>query len=210
MVDRIIFIRHPRTLWNDVKDPEDQDMNKRLMGHTNIKLDAVGRRQAEAVACYLSSFTPDKIFSSPLFRAKDTAKMISRATHKSVSVLDDLKEINFGHCEGMTFQSLQEKYPETYADYVNHAIDIEFPGGESLNKFRRRVYKFVDKLITEKGIVVVVTHGGVIRVALCHLLGVHHDFIWNVHLDYGSSTELFSVGNTFVISKVNHIVPWQK
>jgi broad specificity phosphatase PhoE len=212
MVERIIFIRHPQTIWQDVKDPEDQDFSKRLMGSTDIGLGKKGIRQAKSIAKYIKTIRPDKIYSSPLSRAKTASDMIKKTGLKvSITVSKELKEIDFGKCEGMTFYELEKKYPKVYRKYISRDKSMSFPSGDSLANFRMRIQKFIDKIIkNEKGTIVIITHGGVIRSALCHLLPVDDDFIWNIHLDYGSVTDLFLIGDIFVLYKLNHQISWQK
>ncbi len=211
MLKQLILIRHPEVEWKNIKNPESSDSEGRLMGSTDVPLSKTGQAHAKRIAYFLKNLKPQKIYSSPLIRANTTAKLINGVTRKKILNNDLLKEINFGNCEGMTFNNLSKKFPDIAKKYLDCSLDIAFPQGESLSDFRKRIGVFADTVIKkENGIVVVVTHGGVIRSLLCHLLGLDDDFIWKIKQDYGAINILSPMGNGFIIERLNYTTKWQK
>jgi len=85
----------------------------------------------------------------------------------------DLREIDFGQWENRTFAEASAGNPSLVDRWAAFAPDFAFPGGESLGGFLHRVQAVADRLIrAEARTVLAVTHGGVIRTMICHLLGL--------------------------------------
>jgi broad specificity phosphatase PhoE len=85
----------------------------------------------------------------------------------------DLREIDFGRWEGKTFSEIRDSSPAEIARWARFAPDFAFPGGESLRDFLGRVRRAADRLAADEAeTVLAVTHGGVIKAMLCHLLGL--------------------------------------
>lgn len=100
MPTTILLVRHGETPWNALG---------KIQGCTNIDLEAPGKRQAHMLASSLVKSTPNiaAIYSSPLNRALETAKIIGDALHLSVHPKEKLTEIDFGLWEGLTFKEVK-------------------------------------------------------------------------------------------------------
>jgi alpha-ribazole phosphatase len=146
----------------------------RFVGQTDIPVASEGLEQVEAMASYVCGKKPDRCFCSPLLRTRQTAAVVSRAVGLSVEEVADLREIDFGRWEKMTFAEISASEPAPLIDrWAAWDEDFSFPGGESLRDFVERVRRAA-KLITESAAsrILAVTHGGVIRAMICHLLGL--------------------------------------
>jgi probable phosphoglycerate mutase len=112
------LVRHGITDWN---------IERRAQGHTDIPLNAEGRKQAERLARRLSSENWDIIYSSDLGRARDTAQAI--ASIKNIPVLTDplLREINLGQIEGMTEEEIVAKWGPKWRE-----LDLDMESREAL------------------------------------------------------------------------------
>jgi predicted glycosyltransferase/broad specificity phosphatase PhoE len=111
---RVLLVRHGHTAWN----------GRRHIGWADVPLDAAGCRQAQEVARALASERVDAVYTSPLMRARDTARPVAEAHGVTPVVLDDLRELRFGDLEG------QPRRPDLKVRR-NHVHD-PLPGGESL------------------------------------------------------------------------------
>ena len=154
---RFIIIRHGFSLGNK---------EKRFTGQMDIPLDEVGFLQAEATAKYVvENFKIDKIYSSDLCRAYDTAKPIAIALGQSINVERGLREANVGLWEGKLFSDVEKEFPESYATYKATPGLSHFDGGESYAELMIRACATFKKIAEENDgkTVGVVTHGGVIR-----------------------------------------------
>jgi broad specificity phosphatase PhoE len=95
----IYLVRHGRTDWNE---------KGLIQGHTNIALNQEGKIQAENLARELKHIKFDKVFSSDLARAKQTAEIIALEHKLSVETSKALRERNFGKYEGKHWTVLEE------------------------------------------------------------------------------------------------------
>jgi probable phosphoglycerate mutase len=173
----ILLIRHGETDWN---------VEKRLQGHIDIGLNDKGRWQAKAVGLMLANEALDAVYCSDLQRAALTAQAI--ATHQNLMVRKDslLRERCYGVLEGMSYQEINQTYPDTYIAWRARDIHARYPSGDSpaetLLEFSNRVVGAVlalaDKHPKEK--IVIVTHGGVLdcvyRAAAGQSLSAKRDF----------------------------------
>jgi probable phosphoglycerate mutase len=148
---RICIIRHGETDWN---------VEKRIQGHTDIPLNAVGRAQALAMAFNAAHQQFHAIYSSDLARAVETAQALAQREDEEVKRLPQLRERHFGIFQGITADEAAALYPEAYAHYVARDPDYEFETGESLRRFAERVADAIDWLVRH--------HSGQTIAAVCH------------------------------------------
>lgn len=100
MQNSFLFIRHGQTDWN---------VQKRKQGHTDIPLNATGIEQAQNATERLSFHRFDRIITSPLSRALNTATIINKSYNKPLNIEPLLIERYFGELEGKTEQELIKK-----------------------------------------------------------------------------------------------------
>jgi broad specificity phosphatase PhoE len=143
------------------------------VGATDVPLRAEGISQSARLAAGLGRRRPTRCYCSPLARTQQTARIISESIGLSVTTDRDLREINFGEWEGMTFDQAAARHPEAVARWASFSDDFAFPGGESLRDFLERIQRTADRLAADPSErILVITHGGVIRAMICHLLGL--------------------------------------
>ncbi len=152
---------------------------RRYVGATDLPLDATGRRQALALAERVRACGPTRCFSSPLRRALETARLLAAPLGLEVETVADLREADFGLWEGKTFEEIQASDPDAVSRWAAEPAEFVFPGGEAVRDFTARVERAVDKLAADPAeVVLAVAHGGVIRAAICHLLGLSpHNYV---------------------------------
>jgi len=148
---RICIIRHGETEWN---------VEKRIQGHTDVPLNAVGRAQALAMAFNAAHQPFAAIYSSDLARAVETAQALAQREDEEVKRLPQLRERHFGIFQGITADEAAALYPEAYAHYVARDPDYDFETGESLRRFAERVADAIDWLVRH--------HSGQTIAAVCH------------------------------------------
>lgn len=164
MATTIILVRHAETDWNN---------QKRIQGGaSDIPLNAYGIKQAEGIAKRLEGEKLKAIFSSPLDRAMTTAGLIASKHSLQIMSEPNLREIEAGELEGITFTKLGKKFSQVL---VNGAPDEKLPklpGGESLFELQKRSFKIIENILTEyEGeTTVVVTHYFVILAIICAVL----------------------------------------
>lgn len=159
----ILILRHPETLAN---------ASGHLIGRSDSPISPLGMVQTAALAELVAGWQPEIIFTSPLGRALDTARTIAPAG-TPVEVFDDLKEIDFGYAEGLTWHEVAE-----------HGIVLDYsggpvaPGGEPGVDFVARVGRAAARVADGPSRAAVVTHGGVFRHLLVAWLGLPAEAAW--------------------------------
>lgn len=132
-------------------------------GRADFPLTSLGEEQATKLGLFLASnYQIDKIYSSPLKRAKSTALHISDSTNIPVIFDDNLMEFNNGLLAGLSREEANRLYPEIKDLPVDKAVY----GQESKVEFRQRAEAFVKRLMAEnpaESTIVVVSHGGMIN-----------------------------------------------
>ena len=121
----------------------------------------------------------DSIISSPLLRCADFANALAQQQSIPVSFDERLTEINFGSWEGRSAEEIMLANPDALTRFWNDPVQNPPPNGESLTNFVERVLTALNDIIGKNhGNILIIAHGGVIRVILCHLTGhpVHRLF----------------------------------
>jgi len=136
-------VRHGETLWN---------REGRLLGWTDLPLTPEGEAQARALKGLLP---PLPAYSSDLLRARRTAELAGFHPQATWA----LREIHFGALEGAPWEALEPAYKEALLRFQG----FHPPGGESLETFQERVFRFLEGL---RAPALLFTHGGVVRAAL--------------------------------------------
>jgi alpha-ribazole phosphatase len=162
---RVLLARHGNTKGNSAE---------RFWGNTDVELNADGINQAERLRDRLAGEKIDAIYSSDLCRAKATAEIVASRHGLKVTVCPELHEINFGQAEGLSFQEIGQRFPEVVKAWPTRDLNFGYPGGERIADLNDRVRRFpvrLDKHDNEDT-VLVAAHAGVLRLLICHLMGI--------------------------------------
>ncbi|MBA3906998.1 MAG: histidine phosphatase family protein [Pseudonocardiales bacterium] len=164
---RLVLLRHGQTNYN---------VEGRMQGHLDVLLTETGHAQAAAVAPGIAALGPDRLISSDLRRAVDTADVVAAASGLDVKVDPRLRETHLGEWQGRPLVDVERGWPGAIAAWRSDPAWAP-PGGESRIEVVRRSRPVIDELDEEyadnpKGIVVVVAHGGMIAGLVCGLLGL--------------------------------------
>lgn len=140
--------------------------------NVDVMLSDTGRKQAQLLAKRLTSYHLEKIYSSELIRAKETAEILNEQLHLPFEVLSDIQEINFGGFTGKTDEEIRAQYGRFCKERSMHREDIAYPeGGECGAEVARRVMPQLYSLCKEKEKrIAIITHGGVIRSVCAEIL----------------------------------------
>jgi broad specificity phosphatase PhoE len=155
-------------------------MAGRFCGHSNPPINDRGHRQIRELVRAMERESIDAVYASDLLRAVTTAKAIAETSGASVLTVPELREIDFGEWEGLTWEEIESR-DRAYARKWSSAFPrLPAPGGERFEAFRNRVLNEVKALLAIKGqkCLAVVTHGGVMRVVLRTFCGVSEEQAW--------------------------------
>lgn len=188
---RLLLARHGATPNN---------AEQRYTGQSDVPLSPLGERQAEALAQRLATEWLDGIVASDLSRARATAEAIARFHRVPVHLDADLREISMGEWEGSTYAEILDREPEAMRIWQADPTSYAPPGGETVAQVRDRLVAALERWrqAYPKGTVVWVTHGGVIGILLCQLLGMDLNRRWQFRRDNAALTEL-DLGDDYAI-----------
>ena len=161
----IILIRHGETEWNS---------QKRMQGHSNSDLSSVGQAQIQALGQWMKNVPFDLIYSSDSPRAKQTAEAITQFSGHELQFDQRLREKNLGVFEGLTSEEARERHPEVFRLFKTAGSKYVIDEGESTQQLQDRALEIVDEIRIKhpEEHVLLVTHGGFIRVVMKHSLGL--------------------------------------
>lgn len=161
---RVVYlVRHGITDWN---------VQRKMQGHTNIPLNELGRGQATSLQTFFKSNPIEKVFSSDLDRAFQTAQISSQ--FKDIPKMPELREVLLGTIEGQTEQEVVSQFGQASWDHwvsVKPEANFAFPGGEthqqSVQRFKTQIEDIIRKHAFQKA--AIYTHGLMIRRLAHHL-----------------------------------------
>ena len=160
-----LLVRHGYTEWIE---------KEILHGISDLPLSEFGFKQAEATAQYLKSTKIDRMYSSPLMRAMQTAEKISEATGVQTQPLADLREENYGWSEGKRdWWAFVKTRKVLIPFYITMRLTINMLTGEPFWESRKRITGVWEKIKQDnpEGTVAIVAHSGVLRTILLHEFG---------------------------------------
>jgi probable phosphoglycerate mutase len=162
----LIFIRHGETRWN---------IEGRVMGQLDSPLSRRGDKQALAIARRLSRIQIAALYSSDLGRAMQTANAIANKSNIAVRLDKSLRERNMGVFQGLTRKEKKAQYAQVWKESKAIGADYIIPGGgESRNQRLARSIEVMNRLADDhpNETIVVVSHDGILRGFLGHILGL--------------------------------------
>lgn len=175
---RLLLVRHAETQAN---------REGRYLGRGDAPFTARGELQVDLIAQRIRDFAPDMLLSSPLERTRVIAQAAGTLIGRDPVFDNRLTELDFGDAEGLTWEEARER-----------GIEFQFKrwetpvarGGESRKQVFERTAAALDEVLASSSKrIAVVTHGGVFRSALPHLLGLPSDAIWAFDIQNGSAAE---------------------
>ena len=134
----------------------------------------------------------DRIISSPLQRCSEFAESLASQEEIDLSFNESFQEINFGLWEGQDPKDILEKESEALNAWWKSPTKVVPPEGEAFLDFRSRVLKAFNEVIEKHGNenILLVTHAGVIRVIMMHILGMQDEHLFRLNVDYASYTRI--------------------
>lgn len=171
---KLVLVRHGES-----------ELNKEniFFGHLDPKLTEKGQGQALRTKEILSSIEYKEIYSSPLKRAAETAEIINIKNY-DLNLVEELKELNFGVLEGLTYEEILEKHPEDAVEWKENWQTYDYKTGESVQQLQERCVSFVESLDLSGGNIVAVCHWGVINCILSYYFSGGLNGYWKFAPNY--------------------------
>ncbi len=178
----LILVRHGRTSANAAG---------LLQGRVDNELDEVGVQQANQIAAALARADqrPDRIISSPLLRARQTAQATAELTGLEIAIDERWAELDYGEWDGIPISEVRA------SDWQRWRADTGFapPGGESLAQLNDRVDAACNELtaVAAGRNIVIFTHVSPIKSAVRWALGTSDEISWHLHV---SQAQISTIG----------------
>lgn len=189
-------MRHGQTEWNVLG---------RYQGQTDIALSPLGIEQAEKLAAHFPVDKVEAVYSSDLVRAMTTARCVADRFGLTVEPRPELRELNFGDWEGLTYDEIVAKWPDALNNFFQHPDVLEIPHGESFPKLRERALDAVEKIVAchPNQTVAVFAHGAILRTILTAALHMDLKYVWTIrqfntavnivtYTEHGTTVELLN------------------
>jgi broad specificity phosphatase PhoE len=197
----LYLVRHGET---------DYHVQKRALGRIDASLNGLGLEQAELVGEALKRMNIQGIYSSPLLRCRQTAQPLCEKTGRGLEAMDGLQEIDLGDWDGLPFTDIYRTGGEAFSKWLTEPAEVRIPGGETLPEVRDRVLEAALEILGRHTIgedLVIVAHGGPLRLLLCSALGLDINHLFRMELDLCSisSIKFFSdtIEENVAVTKIN-------
>lgn len=194
----IVLVRHAEV---------EESYQGRYLGGTDAPLSARGMRQAAALAANPELQELGKVFASTMLRARQTVE--AALPGNTCAWLDDLREIRFGDWENRTFSDILENDPVNAIGWKKLDGSFAFPGGDSLDSFRRRISRAAETILAqarpneEHRKIFIFAHGVVIRFLIAHWLDLPLRSVFSMGVSYASVSVIHLQGDRAVLTKLN-------
>jgi len=195
---RLLMVRHGLTEFNE---------DRRFMGYSDIELNAAGKKQAERLRDYLAGEKIDAAYSSDLRRTMEMAEIVLAGREIDIISCPELRECDYGSCEGLTFGEINSRYPDVAEKCINFTLELEFPEGEHFEDFFERTSQFIDKLKKHgrSETVLISSHSGPLKILLCRLLEISDDHWWQLRVSNASLSVMEISPRGAVLTRLNDV-----
>lgn len=138
----------------------------------------------------------DIVWTSPLARCRAFAEEWADTHNLPLQVLDTLAERDWGLWDGLTLETVQRKWPIELEAYLADPFGVTPPEAEPLMDFRQRVMQALRTVAMGGGErVLIVTHGGVIKMAAQQVLGFPDQQLFNFGIEYAGLMGVELIGD---------------
>ncbi len=187
---RLVFVRHGLSSFNE---------KKLIQGRTDDSyLTAEGYEQATKSGEALSSINFEKIFSSPLIRAAETAKTIVKSFKKESNIIYDnnLMEVDLNSWSGLTINEVKEKYPESYLTWKNNPENLTLKKDDNktyqpIKELYKQAETFIKNIMElnltqDNANILIIGHNAILRCLILSLIGKPEKGFRKIRLDNAS------------------------
>ena len=183
---KITFIRHGATI--------NTEENRLFDGESYPAINANGKAEMECIAEWIKEkgLKTDKIYASSALRTIQSARILSEICGSDFEILPELSSRKVGVWSGLSFEEIEDKYPQMLDQYHKNPEKYCPEGGETAIDYNKKVAKIINEVI-ENNLnkrLIIVTHGEVIQAAVANALGIPLCNQFKVYIPTGSATQI--------------------
>lgn len=197
----LYIVRHGKTYWNEAR---------KIQGWADIELTEEGREVAVLSAEGMKDIHFDAIYSSPLKRANETAKILKGNRDLPIIVDERIKEIGFGVLEGADFLKIRGDKTSKFSSFFDAPEQYIAPeGGETFEEVTERASEFMKEIIEKHKNderVMVVAHGAVNKAMMRYVRKNEVKDFWMGALQKNCGVAIIKCENeNFEVVEDNHL-----
>lgn len=183
---KITFIRHGATI--------NTEENRFFDDENYPAINVNGKEEMEKIAIWVKNkgLKVDKIFSSSALRCEQSARILSSVCKSEFETIDNLTSRKVGSFSGLTFEEIEQKYPNKLSEFHKNPEEFCPEGGETTIEFNKRVNDIIESIIEQNQgkRLIVVTHGSVIQAVVANALSIPLKDQFKVYIPTGSATQI--------------------
>lgn len=194
---KIYLIRHGET---------DSNKGHRFQGRMNLPLNPKGMQQSALLAQHMQHLPIDAVYCSSMLRACMTAAPLAMQKNIAYHPLELLQEVSFGAWEGLEYGEITKRWPKEMEAFLTRPGEWIPPQGESFHDVAQRCREAFDYIFAREGHeknIAIVSHGGIIRVQLCLILGMPLNNLWKLSVHNVSISTLNDWQGNMIVETVN-------
>ncbi len=158
----LLIVRHGEAVGNT---------ERRFIGQMDVPLSPLGEQQALWAATRLAGLGVERIVSSDLRRAHETARPLADLSGIEIELDTRVREVSNGDWTGLVPSEIEERWPEMFAEYRS-GVDVARPNGERWDEVRSRMLSAVQELLADGRTTALFTHGGPVLIAAAWASGL--------------------------------------
>lgn len=183
---KITFISHGATVHSE---------ENRISDNGNYPpLNEAGEAEINKICEWLKqrAIKNDAIYTSPSLRTVQSAQMIAKVFKKDFEIIENLHQRKYGVWSGLTFDQIEEKYPQTIEQLHENPLSHCPENGETITEFNKRVSKIIKKIVNENigHRVIIVTHPDVIQSAISKAIQLPAQNQTKILIKTGSASQI--------------------
>jgi len=190
---RIHLIRH-----GEVEGHEE----KRYNGQADVAVTPKGNAQLGMLQLRMQKLPISAVYTSDLGRCVDGARLLAAGYGLKPVAEQNLRELDAGKWEGMTWAEIQKQYPKEWKARLKDIVNVPMPEGENLLALAKRIRPVIKKIVKAHmgEEIIIVAHGGVNRVILLDAIGAPLESLFSIEQDFGclNSIDYYKDGNSVV------------
>ena len=200
MITRLYLVRHGESTWN---------AQGRYQGQLDTPLSETGWEQSRALARRLTSEGLDVVYTSPLVRSVETARLIADALEIEVREEPRFIEIHHGDWQGMYIGEVEDGFGDLLKVWQTHPSRVQMPGGESFDDVMQRTLEATDGILERHAgqRVAIVSHDIPLKAIIVDALQMDRDSSWALGFENGafSLVEYGSRKRLTVLNDIYHL-----
>jgi broad specificity phosphatase PhoE len=176
-----------------------------MNGHFDVDLSNAGVEQVRDIGRVLKDHPITAVYSSDLQRTLKGAQIIAEYHSLKPIPFAELRELSFGHWEGLSIQELNTRFPGELDKRIQNTSTFQADGGETFRQLHDRVIPKYEEIIHRhpEETIVIMSHGGVNRTVLAHLLGFPADNLFRIAQEYAAVNILQYYESHVVVELMN-------